>query len=124
MEPTRVLFVDDELDLVSAVVERLEIRGFAAEGVTSGSEALERIESGSFDVVVADVKMPGLDGLQLARILGQRSPQIRVILLSGHGSSEDVEEGRRLGVVDYLQKPIEIETLVELLSGSTKRGSK
>lgn len=118
-----MLFVDDELDLVSAVVERLEIRGFAAEGVTSGSEALERIESGSFDVVVADVKMPGLDGLQLARILGQRSPQIRVILLSGHGSSEDVEEGRRLGVVDYLQKPIEIETLVELLSGSTKRGS-
>lgn len=123
MEPTRVLFVDDEHDLVSAVVERLEIRGFAAEGVTSGSEALERIESGSFDVVVADVKMPGLDGLQLARILGQRSPQIRVILLSGHGSSEDVEEGRRLGVVDYLQKPIEIETLVELLSRSTKRGS-
>jgi CheY-like chemotaxis protein len=123
MEPTRVLFVDDEDDLVSAVVERLEIRGFAAEGVTSGSEALERIETGSFDVVVADVKMPGLDGLQLARILGQRNPEIRVVLLSGHGSSEDVEEGRRLGVVDYLQKPIEIETLVELLSRATKRGS-
>ena len=123
MEPTRVLFVDDEDDLVSAVVERLEIRGFAAEGVTSGSEALERIETGFFDVVVADVKMPGLDGLQLARILGQRNPEIRVVLLSGHGSSEDVEEGRRLGVVDYLQKPIEIETLVELLSRATKRGS-
>lgn len=123
MEPTRVLFVDDEDDLVSAVVERLEIRGFAAEGVTSGSEALERIETGFFDVVVADVKMPGLDGLQLARILGQRNPEIRVVLLSGHGSSEDVEEGRRLGVVDYLQKPIEIETLVELLSRPTKRGS-
>jgi DNA-binding NtrC family response regulator len=122
MEPTRVLFVDDEHDLVSAVVERLEIRGFAAEGVTSGSEALERIESGSFDVVVADVKMPGLDGLQLARILGQRHPKIRIILLSGHGSSEDVEEGRRLGVVDYLQKPIDIETLVELLSRTTKGG--
>ncbi|MEJ2190090.1 MAG: response regulator [Acidobacteriota bacterium] len=122
MEPMRVLFVDDEHDLVSAVVERLEIRGFAAEGVTSGSEALERIESESFDVVVADVKMPGLDGLQLARIVGQRHPKIRIILLSGHGSSEDVEEGRRLGVVDYLQKPIEIETLVELLSGTTKGG--
>lgn len=117
-----MLFVDDEHDLVSAVVERLEIRGFAAEGVTSGSEALERIESGSFDVVVADVKMPGLDGLQLARILGQRHPKIRIILLSGHGSSEDVEEGRRLGVVDYLQKPIDIETLVELLSRTTKGG--
>lgn len=122
MEPTRVLFVDDEHDLVSAVVERLEIRGFAAEGVTTGSEALERIESEPFDVVVADVKMPGLDGLQLARILGQRHPKIRIILLSGHGSSEDVEEGRRLGVVDYLQKPIEIETLVELLSRTTKGG--
>ncbi len=122
MEPVRVLFVDDEVDLVSAVVERLEIRGFAAEGVTSGAEAIERCASGTFDVVVADVKMPGLDGLQLARILLQRTPPVKVILLSGHGSTEDHEEGRRVGVFDYLQKPIEIEHLVELLGRAAERG--
>ncbi len=123
MERLRVLFVDDEEELVSAVVERLDLRGFHAEGATSGSEALELIASRTFDAVVADVKMPGLGGLELARDLRVRRPEVKVILLSGHGSSEDVEEGLRLGVVEYLQKPIDIEVLVEVLERAAAEGA-
>ena len=123
MNRLRVLFVDDEEELVSAVVERLELRGFDAEGATSGSKALELIASRTFDAVVADVKMPGLGGLELARDLKLRRPEVNVILLSGHGSSEDVEEGLRLGVVEYLQKPIDIEVLVEVLERAAAEGA-
>ena len=123
MERLCVLFVDDEEELVSAVVERLELRGFDAVGATSGSEALELIASRTFDAVVADVKMPGLGGLELARDLKLRRPEVNVILLSGHGSSEDVEEGLRLGVVEYLQKPIDIEVLVEVLKRAAAEGA-
>ncbi len=111
----RVLFVDDEEELVSAVVERLEIRGVAARGATTGVDALRMIESDEFDVVVVDVKMPGLGGLGLIRRIKARRPDLQVILLSGHGSAEDAEEGMRLGAVDYLMKPVNIDTLVDIL---------
>jgi len=111
----RVLFVDDEEELVSAVVERLEIRGVAARGVTTGVDALRLIDSDEFDVVVIDVKMPGLGGLGLIRRIKARRPDLQVVLLSGHGSAEDAAEGMRLGAVDYLMKPVNIDTLVEIL---------
>lgn len=115
MDPLRVLFVDDEDELVSAVVERLEIRGFKALGATSGVEALRKVEEQEFDVVVVDVKMPGLGGLDTIRELKKSHGDLRVILLSGHGSTEDVDEGLRLGAFDYLQKPVEIEKLAEII---------
>jgi DNA-binding NtrC family response regulator len=112
-DPLRVLFVDDEDELVSAVVERLEIRGLHAVGETSGSAALERLEAEDFDVVVVDVKMPGIGGLEVIRRIKDRMPNLEVILLSGHGSAGDTEEGLRLGAYDYLMKPIKIDVLVE-----------
>ncbi len=111
----RVLFVDDEEELVSAVVERLEIRGVAARGVTTGVDALHLIDSDEFDVVVVDVKMPGLGGLGLIRRIKAKRPGLQVVLLSGHASAEDAEEGMRLGAVDYLMKPVNIDTLVDIL---------
>ena len=111
----RVLFVDDEEELVSAVVERLEIRGVSARGVTSGVDALRLIDSDEFDVVVIDVKMPGLGGLGLIRRIKARRPDLQVVLLSGHGSPEDAEEGMRLGAFDYLMKPVNIDTLISIL---------
>lgn len=112
-DPLRVLFVDDEDELVSAVVERLEIRGLEAVGETSGSAALERLEREAFDVVVVDVKMPGIGGLEVIRRIKDHKPDLEVILLSGHGSAGDSEEGLRLGAYDYLMKPIKIDVLVE-----------
>lgn len=115
METFRVLFVDDEEELVSAIVERLELRNIAAYGATSGVEAMRIIEDQEFDIAVLDVRMPGLSGLEMLQHLKRDYPDVQVILLSGHGSTLDVEEGLRLGAFDYLQKPVDIEQLVEIM---------
>ena len=115
MDPVRVLFVDDEEELVSAVVERLQLRGIQASGVTSGSEALKMVEQDRFEVLVLDVRMPGVGGFDVIRRIKHRHPEIEVVLLSGHGSTEDVDEGLRLGAFDYLQKPVDIAQLVDIV---------
>jgi DNA-binding NtrC family response regulator len=115
MDDMRVLFVDDEDELVSAVVERLELRGISAAGATSGAEALELLASDPFDVVVLDVKMPGLGGLDVIRTINERHPGLKVVLMTGHGSVEDSELGLRLGAVAYLQKPVDLDTLLEIV---------
>jgi DNA-binding NtrC family response regulator len=107
--------VDDEDELVSAVVERLELRGISAAGATSGAEALERLASEPFDVVVLDVKMPGLGGLDVIRTVNERYPGLKVVLMTGHGSVEDSKLGIRLGAVAYLQKPVDLDTLLEIV---------
>jgi DNA-binding NtrC family response regulator len=121
MASFRVLFVDDEEELVSAVVERLGLRGVDARGATSGAEALKLIEEEEFQAVVLDVKMPGLGGLQVIRQAKERHPNLAVVLLSGHGSVEDVAEGLRLGASDYLQKPIDIDDLLAILHQAAER---
>lgn len=112
MSDLKLLFVDDEEELVSALVERLEIRGVDAVGVTSGDQALEQLREREFDAVIMDVKMPGLGGLEALRTISRRHPDVKVILLTGHGSAEDSEIGRRLGAVAYLQKPVDLEDLL------------
>ena len=112
MENQRLLFVDDEEELVSTVVERLELRGIESVGVTSGDEALRVLRNDSFDVVIMDVKMPGVGGLEVLRTITQSYPEVKVVLMTGHGSTKDREIGRRLGAVAYLQKPIDLEDLL------------
>ena len=125
MKDLRLLFVDDEEELVSAVVERLELRAINAVGATSGDEALQRLREDDFDVLIIDVKMPGIDGLDVLRTVGRRHPGVKVVLMTGHGSSRDSETGRRLGAVAYLQKPVDLDELlatVETAMGGDEGG--
>jgi len=124
MATLRVLFVDDEEELVSTVVERLELRGIAATGVVSGEEALTRIEQQPFDVVVLDVRMPGLGGLEVIKRIKQLHPDLAVLLLSGHGAKEDAMTGLRLGAFDYLQKPVDLEDLIAILHRAAAGGER
>lgn len=119
MDHLRLMFVDDEEELVSALVERLELRGIDAIGVTSGDEALEHLREESFDVVIIDVKMPGIGGLEVLRTVSRRYPNVKVILMTGHGSAKDSEIGRRLGAVAYLQKPVDLEDLLATIQLAT-----
>ena len=119
MDQLRLMFVDDEEELVSALVERLELRGIEAIGVTSGDAALEYLREADFDVVVIDVKMPGIGGLELLRTISRRYPDVKVILMTGHGSAEDSEIGHRLGAVAYLQKPVDLEDLLATIEQAT-----
>lgn len=115
----RVLIVDDEAELVNALVERLDLRGIEAVGVTNGHEALERAYDESFDVMLLDVKMPGLGGLEVIKKVKEKWPKLEVILLTGHGSTRDAEEGLRAGAFKYIMKPVNIEDLVDLLRAAS-----
>lgn len=121
MTGPRVLIVDDEVELVSALQERLNLRGFGATGVTTGAEALAHLARAECDVVLLDVKMPGLGGLEVIKSIKAHHPEIQVILLTGHGSAQDAEQGMRLGAFDYLMKPINIANLVRILHAAAGR---
>ncbi len=121
MDKTRVLVVDDEQELTATLVERLEIRGFASEGVTTGADALRLLETREFDVVVLDVKMPGLGGIEVIRRLKQSHPHVEVILLTGHSAAGSAEDGLELGAFEYVLKPVKIDVLVDLIQRAAER---
>lgn len=121
MDPLRVLIVDDEAELVSALEERLNLRGFEASGVTTGAEALSVLAETPFDVVLLDLKMPGLGGLEVIRRIKEEHPGLKVILLTGWGSEEDAKKGKELGAFDYLMKPVKISDLVRVLLAAGDR---
>ena len=113
MAPLRVLLIDDEEELVSTLVERLKLRGIKVEGVTSGADAIVRVQEKNFDVAVLDMKMPGIGGLEVMRRIKREQPGIKFILMTGRGSLEEGEEGMQEGAFAYLLKPINIEDLMK-----------
>jgi len=108
-----VLIVDDEIDFLDTIVNRLKLRKIDAAGTSSGEDALALMASRPFDVVVLDIKMPGgMDGIETLRAIKQRHPSVEVILLTGHASVETSIEGMKLGAFDYLLKPMRFEELL------------
>jgi DNA-binding NtrC family response regulator len=107
------LVVDDERDFLEPLVERLQLRKLQAQGVDSGEEALAFLAGHPVDVMVLDVKMPGMDGLQVLREVKARHPLVEVVLLTGHASVESGMEGLELGAFDYLIKPVKLDDLLE-----------
>jgi DNA-binding response OmpR family regulator len=112
MERMRVLLVDDEEELVTTLVERLEIRGHAAVGVLTGEDAIARVKEQMFDVAVLDLKMPGEDGVEIMQRLKRICPGLPIVLLTGHMSEGASERGMQAGADDYIIKPVDIEDLV------------
>lgn len=109
----RVLVVDDELDFMETLVKRLERRGFEVTGVGGGQEALRLLQKERFDVVVLDVMMPGMDGIETLREIKLGWPRTQVILLSGHGGEELGMRGMAYGAYAYLLKPVSLKIVVE-----------
>jgi DNA-binding response OmpR family regulator len=112
MEDIKILLVDDEVDFVATLSERLSLRDMNSQSASSGEEALKSVGDNIPDIIVLDLKMPGIDGMEVLRRVKQYFPQIQVIILTGHGSDKDEAEARRLGAFDYLRKPVDIEHLV------------
>ncbi len=111
----RVLLVDDEEEFATTLAERLSMRGLEVETALDGESALELMDADPPDVVLLDVLMPGMGGLEVLRRIRSTSPGTQVILLTGHGSTRDGMEGMRQGAFDYLMKPLKIEELVKKL---------
>lgn len=111
MDALKVLFVDDEIEFLQTVMKRMKKRGVDVAGAESGEEALELLAETETDVVVLDVKMPGMDGIETLREIKERYPLIEVIMLTGHANVEVALEGMELGAFDYLMKPMAIDEL-------------
>ncbi len=121
MENWTVLLVDDEEDFVSTLAERLRLRGIEAVTALSGENALQIISGATPQVVVLDVMMPGLGGLEVLRRIKTDNPDLPVILLTGMGSTKEGVEGMRLGAFDYLMKPLQIEELLQKLRQAVEK---
>jgi len=109
-----MLLVDDESDFLESTSRALERRGFQVTRAQNGLSALAELERGTFDIAVVDVKMPGMDGLELFRTIRQRLPELPVVILTGHGSIRDAFQTTKEGLYQYLTKPCEIEELAVL----------
>lgn len=113
MKECQVLVVDDEADFRETIVKRLQKRQLHVSGAESGEKALELMAAQPFDVVVLDVKMPGLDGIETLREIKKINPLVEVILLTGHASMESGIEGMKLGAFDFVMKPAALDELME-----------
>jgi DNA-binding NtrC family response regulator len=126
MKNLRVLLIDDEEELVATMQERLELRGITAEAVTTGHQGLERIQQSPFDVVVVDLKMPGLGGIEVVEVIRKVQPQVKVLLITGHGSGHgELDELANRGY-KILLKPFRIERLLAMIcevAGEGRPGS-
>lgn len=117
----RVLIVDDEQDFLETIVRRLERRGFEAYGALRGRDGLQILEDRKIDVVVLDIRMPEMDGLEILEIIKKRWPFVEVILLTGHGSLESSIKGLELGAYDYMLKPADITDLIRKIQEAYER---
>jgi DNA-binding NtrC family response regulator len=112
MAAMKLLLVDDEADFRNTLLKRMKRRDVDVNGVDSGEAALAWLESHAVDVVILDVSMPGLGGIDTLRAIKSRHPLIEVIMLSGHASMEVAIEGMEMGAFDYLMKPMDMDELL------------
>ncbi len=117
----RMLLVDDETEFLDAVKPGLERRGFVVTPAENGHAALQLLSREAFDVVVLDVKMPGIDGVDTFRTIKRTAPQLPVILLTGHGNLQQAFETSREGVYEYLAKPCDIDELARVARSAVDR---
>ena len=115
MEKLKILFVDDEEELVSTLVERLEFRDINAVYELNGASAIERLRKEKFNIVILDLKLPGISGKETLRVINQEHARLPVILITGHLSATEQHEVPK-GAADYLTKPINIDDLIEKIN--------
>src|SRR5262249_39817648 len=119
----RVLIVDDEENLNWSLVNSLRMEGYAADGVTSGIDALQRLSAARDDCVVSDVMMQGLDGFELLQWIRRNQPGTRVIMMTAFGSPTSRQEALRGGVMAFLEKPFDLHVLKDELAKMASAGS-
>lgn len=122
MSELPILIVDDEEEFVSTLVQRLRKRGWSSVGVLTGGAAIAKAADSDFGVVLLDMRLPDMDGGQVLQKIKKIRPDSRVVILTGHASANEGEEGIRNGAFDYLIKPVEFETLLEKLRTAGNQG--
>lgn len=117
----RVLLVDDEEDFLQALSERLKIRGLRVKTAPSGKDALRKANQQEFDAVVVDLSMPDMDGIETLTAIKAEHPDVEIIMLTGHGSLKTGVKAIQEGAIDFLEKPVEINKLLEKIGEAKNR---
>ena len=115
MRKLSILIVDDDRRMARTVRDILKVKGYQAETAFSGTEALERIKEAPFDCVLTDIKMPGINGVELYQAIKEIHPQLAVVLMTAYSSDALIEEGLKEGVLASLTKPLDINLLLSFL---------
>lgn len=118
----KILLVDDEKDFTEVLSERMEARGFKVEIADSGPVAINKVKDKSYDAIILDLAMPQMNGIDVLKILLKENPNLQIIFLTGHATLEKGIEAVKLGAVDFMEKPVDIDTLIEKVNeAKTKR---
>lgn len=117
----KILLVDDEVDFVETLAERMRSRGMDVTFCTSAQEALEETNLGSFDAIVLDLQMPGMNGIEALKIIKEKNPKLQVILLTGQATVEKTIEAMKAGALDLLEKPADIDMLTEKIKQASSK---
>ncbi len=111
----RVLLVDDEEDFIEVLSERMRARGLEVDTATNGMDALKLVEKKYYDAIILDLQMPGIDGIETLKMIRGKNPDSQIILLTGQATVEKSVEAVKHGAVEFLQKPAEINKLMEII---------
>lgn len=120
MSDIKILLVDDEQEFINALSERLEMRDLKSNTALDGEQALKFVGDQEPDIVILDLNMPGINGMDVLRSVRTSYPHVQVIIQTGRGNDLDEAEARELGVFDYLKKPVDIELLVDRIRAAVK----
>jgi len=124
MTRTKILLVDDEVEFASALAERLQMRNYDVRTASNGLEAMALFHESPPDVVLLDLRIPGMDGLEILSNIKKFDPSIEVLMLTGHGDRESVQKGMQTGALEYIMKPIDIDELTSKINRAMKKREK
>jgi len=116
-----VLLVDDEEKFLDVLSQRLGTRGLDAVTATSGEEALVKIKNKNFDAIILDITMPGIGGIETLKRIRKENPELQIIMLTGRGSVDKAVEAMKEGAIDFLEKPADIDKLLEKIENARQK---
>jgi DNA-binding NtrC family response regulator len=115
MAENKILIVDDEVEFTAALAERMENRGLDVNTVESGESALEAVKEEDYCLIILDLSMPGMDGLETLKRMREENPKLQIIVLTGRASIEKGVEAMKLGALDFLEKPADIKNIMAII---------
>jgi two-component system OmpR family response regulator len=121
MSRAKILIVDDEIIFANNIGKLISKRGYEVKTVYNGDGALRAVEEDDFDVIILDLKMPGMDGLETLKRIKEKRAQVEVIILTGHGSMDSGIDGIQLGAFDFIMKPVRFDDLHERIRQAYQR---
>ncbi|MFC1563355.1 response regulator [candidate division KSB1 bacterium] len=117
----KVLLVDDEEEFIETLSERMQTRGLSVDTATNGADAIKLVEKTFYDAIILDLQMPGLDGIETLKRIREYNPDSQIILLTGYASVEKSVEAVKHGAVDFLEKPADINKLMEIIREASNK---